>query len=86
MLFVDIFRFFLRFIFLGLEFYLKLLLNNHYKGSCYFWDYITWDADVDNIVLSELIETKNNFGYLIGYLNETTRPLVLILRKTERIF
>ena len=85
MLFVDIFRFFLRFIFLGLEFYLKLLLNNHYKGSCYFWDYITWDADVDNIVLSELIETKNNFRYLIGYLNETI-TLVLILRKIERIF
>ena len=81
MLFVDIFRFFLRFIFLGLEFYLKLLLN-----SCYFWDYITWDADVDNIVLSELIETKNNFGYLIGYLNETITPLVLILRKIELIF
>ena len=85
MLFVHIFRFFHRFIFLGLEFYLKLLLNNHYKGSCCFWDYITWDADVDNIVLSELIETKNNFRYLIGYLNETI-TLVLILRKIERIF
>ena len=85
MLLVDIFRFFLRFIFLGLDFYLKLLLNNHYKGSCCFWDYITWDADVDNIVLSELIETKNNFRYLIGYLNETI-TLVLILRKIERIF
>lgn len=85
MLFVNIFRFFHRFIFLGLEFYLKLLLNNHYKGSCCFWDYITWDADVDNIVLSELIETKNNFRYLIGYLNETI-TLVLILRKIERIF
>ena len=40
-----------------------------------------WDANVDNIVISNLIETKNNSKYLIGYLDEVIRPLVLILPK-----
>ena len=26
-----------------------------------------WDVDVDYIVISKLIETKNNSKYLIGY-------------------
>ena len=29
-----------------------------------------WDVDVDDIVISKLIETKNNSKYLIGYLDE----------------
>ena len=40
-----------------------------------------WDVDVNNIVISKLIETKNIFKCLIGYLDKFIRPLVLILPK-----
>ena len=40
-----------------------------------------WDADVDNKVISKLVETKRNSGYFIGYLDEVVRPLVLRLSK-----
>ena len=40
-----------------------------------------WHFNVDNIVFSNLIETKNNSKYLIGYLDEVITPLVLILAK-----
>ena len=40
-----------------------------------------WDVNVDNIVVSKLIETNNNSKYLIGYLDEVTKPLLLILSK-----
>ena len=40
-----------------------------------------WDADVDSIVISKLIETKNISKYLIWYLDQVKRPLVLILPK-----
>ena len=43
-----------------------------------------WDADVDNIVVSKLIETKNNSKYFIGYLDDFMRTLVLILHKMSR--
>ena len=36
-----------------------------------------WDVDVANI--SKLTETKNNSKYLIRYLDDIKRPLVLIL-------
>ena len=39
------------------------------------------DVDVHNIIISKLVGTKNNFKYLIGYLDEIIRPLVLILPK-----
>ena len=39
-----------------------------------------WDVNVD-IVISNFIETKNSSKYLIGYINEVVRPLVLILTK-----
>ena len=42
---------------------------------------ILWCIDVDNIVISKLIETKNKYKYLIGYLDDVIRPLVLILPK-----
>ena len=35
-----------------------------------------WNVNVDNIVISNLTETKNNSKYLIGYLDEVIRPLV----------
>ena len=40
-----------------------------------------WDVNVDNIVTSKLVETKTNSKYLIGYLDKTIRPLVLITPK-----
>ena len=39
------------------------------------------DADVNNIFISKLIETKNNCKYSIGYLDDVIRPLILILPK-----
>ena len=41
----------------------------------------TWNVDVNNLVISTLVETKTNSKYLIGYLNKVIRPLVLILSK-----
>ena len=40
---------------------------------------IIWDinVNVDNIVISRLIETKNNSKYLTGYLDKVISPLVL---------
>ena len=40
-----------------------------------------WDVNVDNIVISKLIERNNNSKYLIGYLDEVIKPLLLILPK-----
>ena len=40
-----------------------------------------WDVNVDNIVISKLVKTKINSKYLIGYLDKTVRPLVLIVLK-----
>ena len=37
----------------------------------------TWDVNVDNIVVSKLVETKNNSKYLIGYLDKVIRVLIL---------
>ena len=45
---------------------------------------IIWDVCVNNIVISCLIEMKNSCKYLIRYLDEVIRPLVLILPKTKR--
>ena len=42
-----------------------------------------WVLHVDNIVISKLIDTKNGSKYLIGYLDEVIRPLVLILLNTS---
>ena len=38
-----------------------------------------WYINVENIVISKLIETKTNIKYLIRYLDKTIRPLVLIM-------
>ena len=40
-----------------------------------------WDANVDNIIISKLIETKTNSMYLIGYSDKSIRLLVLIMPK-----
>ena len=39
------------------------------------------NVNVDNIVVSKLIETKANSNYLAGYLDEVIRPLVFICLK-----
>ena len=41
----------------------------------------TLDVDVDNKVLSEVVQTNNNSKYLIEYLDKVMRSLVLILPK-----
>ena len=41
-----------------------------------------WDVNVDNIVISKLVETKTNSKYLIGIkFDKAIRPLVLIMPK-----
>ena len=40
-----------------------------------------WDVNVDIIVISKVTETKNISKYLIEYLDDVIRPLVLILPK-----
>ena len=39
------------------------------------------DVNIDNIVISKLVQTKTNSKYLIGYLDKTIRPLVMIMPK-----
>ena len=39
-----------------------------------------------NICISDLIETRNNFKYLIGHLDKILRVLVLVLPKMRRYF
>ena len=40
-----------------------------------------WDVNINNIVISKLIETKTNSMYLIGYSDKAARQLVLIMPK-----
>ena len=42
-----------------------------------------WDVDVYNTVISKFVTTKTNSKYLIGYLGNVIRPLVLVLPKTS---
>ena len=42
-----------------------------------------WLMLVDNIVMSKLTDMKNNSTYLTKYLDDVTRPLVLILPKNR---
>ena len=44
------------------------------------------DVNVDNIVLSKSVETETNSKYLIEYIDEVIRPLVLILIKMSGYF
>ena len=39
------------------------------------------DVNVGSMAISKFFETRNNSKYLIGYLDEVIRPLVLILPK-----
>ena len=45
-----------------------------------FYDAIL-DVNVYNIVISNLVETTNNSKFLVGYLHDVVRPLILILPK-----
>ena len=40
-------------------------------------------VNIDDIVISKLIERKTNFKYWIWYLDKVIRPLVLILPKVS---
>ena len=40
-----------------------------------------WNINVDNIIISKLVQTKTNSKYLIEYLDKTTRSLVFIMPK-----
>ena len=40
-----------------------------------------WDINLDNIIISKLVETKTDSKYFIGYLYKVIGPLVLILPK-----
>ena len=40
-----------------------------------------WNVDVNNIVISKLIETKTNSKYFVEYLDDVIKPLVLIFFK-----
>ena len=40
-----------------------------------------WDVNVDNIVISILIEAKTNSKYLIGYQDKAIKSLVLVMPK-----
>ena len=40
-----------------------------------------WDVNVDSIVISKLVKPKTNSKYLIGCLDKTVRPLLLIIPK-----
>ena len=42
-----------------------------------------WNVEVNNMVISNLTETNNNSKYLIGYLDEVIKPLVLTLPKSS---
>ena len=43
-----------------------------------------WDVDVNNMFIWKLVETKSNCKYLIEYLDNVIKPLVLILSKMSR--
>ena len=43
-----------------------------------------WDVNIDNIVISKLVETKTNSKYLTGYFYKVLRPLVSIFPKKCR--
>ena len=39
------------------------------------------DVNIHKIAISKLIKTKTDLKYLIGYLNKTIKPLILIMPK-----
>ena len=43
----------------------------------------TWDINVDDIVVSNKVKTKTNSKYLVWYLVEVKRPLVVMLPKMD---
>ena len=43
--------------------------------------YKCWDVDVVNIVIPNLVQTKTNSKYFIGYLDKYIRPLFSIIPK-----
>ena len=57
-------------------------INSKIKSLCYKKPIKSWDVNVDNIVISKLIETKTSSKYLFGIKSDKTiRSLVLIMPK-----
>ena len=45
--------------------------------------YKNWNVNVDNTVISKLVNTKTDSKYLTRYLDKDIRPLVLITQKVS---
>ena len=45
---------------------------------------IIWDFNVDNIVITKLVERKTNSKFLTGHLDKVMRPLFLASLKMSR--
>ena len=45
--------------------------------------YKNWNVNVDNAVISKLVNTKTDSKYLTRYLDKDIRPLVLITQKVS---
>ena len=43
-----------------------------------------WVGNVENIIISKLVKTKDNSDYLIESLDKVIRPLVLIMPEMNR--
>ena len=54
--------------------------KEEFYGSKNQWIY---DIDVGKVVISKLTETNNISKYLIGYLDDVIRPLILVLPKVS---
>ena len=54
--------------------------KEEFYGSKNQW---TYDIDVGKVVISKLTETNNISKYLIGYLDDVIRPLILVLPKVS---
>ena len=48
------------------------------------WYKRDWDINVVNMVVSKLVETRNNSIFMIGYLDEVIKPLILSISQMYR--
>ena len=48
------------------------------------WYERDWDINVVNMVVSKLVETRNNSIFMIGYLDEVIKPLILSISQMYR--
>ena len=48
------------------------------------WCKRNWDLNFVNMVVSKLVETRNNSIFMIGYLDEVIKPLILSISQMYR--